>query len=82
MQLPFDASAVVRPDMSPAELQRIGGRIRQIGVARVLYGSDAAVNPQAYPKAAWEAFRRLPLTPGELRAIANGVAPYLPPSTP
>jgi predicted TIM-barrel fold metal-dependent hydrolase len=73
----FDAAVVVRPGMSPDVLGRITARIRQLGVERVLYGSDAAANPLAYPKAGWEAFRRLPLTDAELRAIANNVAPYM-----
>jgi predicted TIM-barrel fold metal-dependent hydrolase len=73
----FDAAAVVRPEMSPDELQQIAARIRQLGVERVLYGSDAAVNPLAYPKAGWEAFRRLPLTEAEFKAIASNVAPYM-----
>lgn len=73
----FDATTVVRPGMSPDELQQITARIRQLGVERVLYGSDAAVNPLAYPQAGWEAFQRLPLTEAELRVIANNVAPYM-----
>jgi predicted TIM-barrel fold metal-dependent hydrolase len=73
----FDASAVARPEMPAAMLQRIAARIRQIGVDRVLYGSDAATSPQMYPKAAWETFQRLPLTPAELRTIASNVAPYM-----
>jgi len=73
----FDASAVVRPEMPPAELQRITARIRQVGVDRVLFGSDAATAPAAYPKAAWETFQRLPLTPAEFRTIAGNVAPYM-----
>ena len=73
----FDASAVVRAEMTRAELGRIATRIRQIGVARVLYGSDASVNPAAYPKAGWAAFQRLPLTPAEFRTIASNVAPYM-----
>jgi uncharacterized protein len=73
----FDASAVVRPGMTPADLQRIATRIRQIGVDRVLYGSDAATGPQMYPKAGWETFQRLPLTPAELRTIASNIAPYM-----
>jgi predicted TIM-barrel fold metal-dependent hydrolase len=73
----FDASAVARPGMPPAELQRIAARIRHIGVDRVLYGSDAATSAQAYPKAAWESFQRLPLTPAELRTIAGNVAPSM-----
>jgi hypothetical protein len=54
----FDAAVVVRPGMSPDVLQQIAARIRQLGVERVLYGSDAAANPLAYPKAGWEAFKR------------------------
>lgn len=73
----FDATTVVRPGMSPDELQQITARIRQLGVERVLYGSDAAMNPLAYPKAGWEAFQRLPLTEAEFRVIANNVAPYM-----
>lgn len=73
----FDASAVARPEMPLADLQRIAARIRQVGVDRVLYGSDAAASPPAYPKAAWETFQRLPLTPAELRTIASNRAPYM-----
>jgi predicted TIM-barrel fold metal-dependent hydrolase len=73
----FDVAVVVRPDMSPADLQHIATRIRQIGVVRVLYGSDAATNPLAYPKAGWAAFKRLPLTSAEFGVIANNIAPYM-----
>ncbi|HXT68255.1 MAG TPA: amidohydrolase family protein [Vicinamibacterales bacterium] len=73
----FDASAVPRPEMPAAELERIASRIRQIGVARVLYGSDAATTPSMYPKAGWETFQRLPLTPAEFREIASNIAPYM-----
>ena len=41
----FDVTAVVRPEMSPDELRQIAARIRQIGIERVLYGSDAAASP-------------------------------------
>ena len=73
----FDAAAVVRPDMTADVLRQIAARIRQIGVRRVLYGSDAAANPLAYPKAGWAAFRRLPLSETEFRIIANNVTPYM-----
>ena len=73
----FDATVVVRPGMSPDQLHHIAERIRKIGVGRVLYGSDAATNPLAYPKAGWAAFRRLPLSDAELSAIAKNVAPYM-----
>jgi predicted TIM-barrel fold metal-dependent hydrolase len=73
----FDAAAVVRPAMSPGELKQIARRIRQIGVQRVLYGSDAATGPFAYPGAGWAAFLRLPLSEAEFRRIAENVAPYM-----
>jgi predicted TIM-barrel fold metal-dependent hydrolase len=73
----FDAAVVVRPDMSPDDLRRIAARIRQIGVDRVLYGSDAPASPLVYPKAGWAAFQRLPLTPAELRVVATNIPPYM-----
>ena len=73
----FDATAVVRPDTPPNDLERIAARIRQIGVERVVYGSDAAASPLAYPKAGWAAFQRVPLTTAEFRVIATNVTPYM-----
>lgn len=73
----FDATTVVRPGMSPDDLKQITARIRQLGVERVLYGSDGAVSPLSYPKAGWKAFQRLPLTEAEFRVIADNVAPYM-----
>jgi predicted TIM-barrel fold metal-dependent hydrolase len=73
----FDAAVVVRPDMAADVLRKIAARIRQIGVQRVLYGSDAAASPLAYPKAGWAAFRRLPLSEAEFRVIANNATPYM-----
>jgi len=73
----FDVTVVVRSSMSPGELQKIASRIRQIGVERVLYGSDAPASPLVYPKAGWAAFTRLPLTSDEFRVIANNITPYM-----
>lgn len=73
----FDVTVVVRPTMSPDDLQCIAARIRQIGIERVLYGSDAAANPLAYPKAGWAAFQRLPLSPAELHVIATNIPPFM-----
>ena len=78
----FDAAAVVRPNMTADMLRQIAARIQEIGVRRVLYGSDAAANPLAYPKAGWAAFRRLPLSETEFRIIANNVTPYMRDVTP
>jgi predicted TIM-barrel fold metal-dependent hydrolase len=73
----FDVTGVVRPGMPDSVLQQIATRIRQVGPERVLFGSDAAFNPLTHPKAAWEGFRRLPLTDAEFKVIANNVAPYM-----
>ena len=73
----FDAAVVVRPGMSSDRLQQIAARIRQLGVERVLYGSDAATRPLAYPSTGWAAFRRLPLTDAEFQVIASRVTPYM-----
>jgi len=64
---------------SDEAMQEIARRIRQIGVERVLYGSDAAATPEGMPPALrWARLRhRLPLTDEELRVIAGNVAPYL-----
>jgi predicted TIM-barrel fold metal-dependent hydrolase len=73
----FDAAVVVRPDMTADALRQIAARIQQIGVQRVLYGSDAAASPLTYPKAGWAAFQRLPLSEAEFRVIASNVTPYM-----
>jgi predicted TIM-barrel fold metal-dependent hydrolase len=52
-------------------------RIREIGVDRILYGSDGAAGGNLEPKAAWATFRELPLTDAEFKTIADNVAPYL-----
>ena len=63
--------------MAPDQLRQVSARIRELGVERVLYGSDAAMNPVGYPRAGWEAFHRLPLTEAEFSVIATNVTPYM-----
>jgi uncharacterized protein len=55
----------------------IARRIREIGVDRILYGSDGAGGANPVPKQAWASFRQLPLSDAEFDAIARNVAPYL-----
>jgi predicted TIM-barrel fold metal-dependent hydrolase len=56
----------------PEDMPEIVKRIRQIGLGRILYASDAS------PPEAWDALRsKVPLTHEELRVIANNVAPYM-----
>ncbi|HEX5727191.1 MAG TPA: amidohydrolase family protein [Longimicrobiaceae bacterium] len=75
----FDLTEVV-PGARGSEdaLREIAERIRQIGLDRVLYGSDATTAGGARVAQRWAELRhRLPLTDAELRDIADNVAPYL-----
>ena len=59
-------------------LGRMATLIRQIGVGRILYGSDGPMSGNEQPAEAWSTFRReLPLTDDEFKTIANNIAPYL-----
>ena len=73
----FDVTTVAVPANSPEMSALLVKRIRQIGVNRILYGSDAAVSTNLRPREGWEAFCRLDLTKKEIKTIANNVAPYL-----
>ena len=74
-QLWFDVAAVAK-DASPARALRIVTTLRQVGLDRILYGSDGAIRGNL-PAEGWAAFRRLPLTEAEFVQIAGNVAPYL-----
>lgn len=73
----FDVASVVDNQIAPADAALVARRIRQVGVERVLYGSDAAVGDNLRPREGWVAFRRLPLTDDEFAQIAGNLAPYL-----
>jgi uncharacterized protein len=75
----FDASGVAGVGEWRAQVDRIATRIRQIGISKILYGSDSAVGPGRKPAEAWASFRELPLADAEFRAIAANAAPYLRP---
>jgi predicted TIM-barrel fold metal-dependent hydrolase len=72
----FDACGIVIPGMWEDKADLIVKRIRQIGISRVLYGSDAATADNL-PKTALERWHKLPLTREEFRRIENNVAPYI-----
>ncbi len=76
-QLWFDVTTVADLNLSTANAALVAKRIRQVGVERILYDSDAAVGDNLRPREAWVAFRRLPLTEDEFETIARNVAPYL-----
>lgn len=74
----FDVTTVVLPSITPEQAQRVADRIREVGVRRVLYGSDAATGSNPLPRDGWALFRtRLPLTPAEIARIARNVPPYM-----
>jgi predicted TIM-barrel fold metal-dependent hydrolase len=73
----FDVATCVDRNISPAQAALVVKRIREVGVDRILYGSDAAYGDNLRPREGWAAFRRLPLTEHEFRTIAANVAPYL-----
>lgn len=71
-----DAAAVAGG--SQETLRTLAARIRQIGLDRILYGSDAVGLSHPAPREAWAQFRRdFPLTDEEFRIIASNVAPYM-----
>jgi uncharacterized protein len=73
----FDVATSAFPSNSPEVSALLVKRIRQIGVKRILYGSDAAAGSNLKPRESWAAFCGLDLSPKELKAIAKNVAPYL-----
>jgi predicted TIM-barrel fold metal-dependent hydrolase len=59
-------------------LDNVAKRIRQIGVERILFGSDQFGGNHRKPTEAWQMFvGEVPLTEAEFAAIAANVAPYL-----
>lgn len=63
---------------SAAEAPLLAQRIREIGVARVLYGSDAPVKGN-FPADVIERWHKLPLTAAEFQSIETNLAPFLRP---
>ena len=77
-RLYFDVTGIgLLPQMTTDEAAMFASRIRQIGVQRILFGSDAILGGNPPPREQWAAFRKLPLTDQEFRTIASNVAPYL-----
>lgn len=72
----FDVSGVAGLGEWKDKAELVASRIRQIGIGRVVYGSDGAVAGNL-PRDAWEAFRQLPLSEAEFTAIESNIAPYM-----
>jgi predicted TIM-barrel fold metal-dependent hydrolase len=74
----FDVSDAALVASTPEPAQVVADRIRQIGLDRILYGSDAAFGNHPDPGGSWAAFRKgIPLRAEEFDKIAHNVAPYL-----
>jgi predicted TIM-barrel fold metal-dependent hydrolase len=72
----FDLTGTVDAKTPDDKIAQLVTRIREIGVERVVFGSDMHPNPDI--KTAWATFReRTPLTDAEVRAIAGNEAPYM-----
>lgn len=72
----FDLATVVTAETSAETAALIAKRIRQVGVERVLYGSDL-IPPGGSIRSGWEIFRdRVPLSAGEMRTLANNVTRF------
>lgn len=69
----FDIASNAHSSNSPEATALMVKRMRQIGMSRLLYGTDSPTNLEE----AWEAFRRLPLTDSEFSQITQNKAPYL-----
>ena len=67
----FDVATNVTVETTPTEAALIARRIRQVGAARVVYGSDLSP-PGGSVRRGWDIFQaKVPLTPAELRQIAS-----------
>jgi predicted TIM-barrel fold metal-dependent hydrolase len=73
----FDVASCVDLNISPANAALVVKRIRQLGVKRILYGTDAALGDNLRPRESWAAFRKLALTEAEFKQIAKNVTPYI-----
>lgn len=72
----FDVASNAHPVNSAEASELMVKFIRQIGVKRILFGSDAATGTNLQPRESWEAFRQLKLSKEEIKTIAGNVAPY------
>jgi predicted TIM-barrel fold metal-dependent hydrolase len=73
----FDVATSVTGEITTEEAAVVAKRIRQVGAAKVLYGSDLGP-PGGSIRSGWEIFRtRVPLTPREFQTIAGNVTRFM-----
>jgi predicted TIM-barrel fold metal-dependent hydrolase len=77
----FDMTTNVAARSSRDDAAFMADRVRQIGVRRILYGSDMPIQGNAAARESWTMFRmKAPLTAEEFDTIAANVASYLRPA--
>jgi uncharacterized protein len=72
----FDVTSSAHASNSPERTAHLLKRIRQIGVKRILYGTDSAIGTNL-PLEGWTQLTRIGLTEKELKTIAKNRPPYL-----
>jgi predicted TIM-barrel fold metal-dependent hydrolase len=73
----FDITSVAGLGNWKLKKDLIAKRIRDVGVARVLFGSDGYFGGGVTPAHAWADFRSLPLSEAEFRTVENNITPYM-----
>jgi len=72
----FDISGITGIGNWKEKGDAIARRVRQLGVGRVVFGSDGAI-PGNSPRESWKRFRQLPFTEAEFRVMEENVTPYM-----
>jgi uncharacterized protein len=74
----FDIATNIHPGSPAASTEFMAARMRQIGMSRLLYGSDLAIGDNVVAAEYWRALReKSGLSSTELQTIAGNVAPYV-----
>jgi predicted TIM-barrel fold metal-dependent hydrolase len=73
----FDISGVAGLGRWENKKNEIAGRIRQVGVERILWGSDGYFGGGMTPEQALRAFEELPLSRREFQTIYGNLTPYM-----
>jgi predicted TIM-barrel fold metal-dependent hydrolase len=72
----FDVATVVTAETAAEEAAMVAKRIRQVGIQKILYGSDLSP-PGGSVRSGWEIFRnRVPLTAPEFQTIADNLTRF------
>jgi predicted TIM-barrel fold metal-dependent hydrolase len=77
-KLIFDVTTVASSGADRREAALVAKRLRQLGLHRIVFGSDMAIGTNPPLAESWQVFRKMvPLTIAEFNRIATNKAPYL-----